>query len=97
MNQFYVYAYFNPCDDLPFYIGKGHGDRDMQHLRPSELKKRTPFYCKLRKMLAQGSLPKIVRLAGLLSETDAFVLESFFILALDTQGPEQFWALVESH
>ena len=27
VDEFYVYAFFDPCGDKPFYIGKGHSDR----------------------------------------------------------------------
>lgn len=98
-NEFYVYAYFDPCDDLPFYVGKGHGDRDVQHFRPHELKKPYPFYRKLRKMLAQGVQPLVVRLAEQIGEPEAFVLESFLILALgrrnDPLNPGPLWNLTD--
>ena len=55
---------------------------DVQHFRPSALKKPYPFYCKLRKMLAQGVQPLVVRLAEQIGESEALVLESFLILAL---------------
>ena len=51
--RFYVYAYYEPGSDVPFYIGKGTGRRAYDHTRPVYLKTRkSHFYAKLRKMLA---------------------------------------------
>jgi hypothetical protein len=97
VDEFYVYAFFDPCGDKPFYIGKGHSDRIAQHFRPSALKRSRPFYRKLRKMLAQGVQPLVVRLAQSIGESEALVLESFLILALgrrnDPLNPGPLWNL----
>jgi hypothetical protein len=99
VNDFYVYVYIDPRDDLPFYIGKGRGKRDAQHLRPWDLKIRRPFYYKLKRMLAEGVQPIVSRLAESLCEAEAFSLESFLILALgrrlDSKNPGPLWNLTD--
>lgn len=88
MNNYYVYCYIDEKYDetielngkiykgRPFYIGKGHGNRDRQHL--SFYFKR-PFYDKLRKMLKENNKPNIIRIEDNLSEKDAYEKETQYI------------------
>lgn len=87
---YYVYAYFDKSDKLPFYIGKGSGSRDRDHL--IECRRDTSnnrFYNKLKTMLEQNQTPKIVRLAaGLITEDEAYQIEEEFITFYGRKGYE---------
>lgn len=88
MNDYYVYCYidekYNEIYEIngkkykgrPFYIGKGHGNRDRQHL---SLYYKRPFYDKLRKMLKENNQPNIIRIEENLSEKDAYEKEIQYI------------------
>jgi hypothetical protein len=73
--RFYVYAYYEPGSDLPFYIGKGQGKRAWKHLNPSRSTRRAILYSKLRKMAREGIEPNIVLLHEHLAEEEAFAIE----------------------
>lgn len=78
--MYYVYAYFEPGLEKPFYIGKGRGPRAYRHTcmcRAS--KRRTHFYKKLNKLLEMGVKPQIVLLQENMSESAAFELEKWLI------------------
>lgn len=88
MNDYYVYCYIDEKYDeiyeingkkykgRPFYIGKGHGNRDRQHL---SLYFKRPFYDKLNKMLKENNQPNIVRIEENLTEKEAFEKEIKYI------------------
>jgi len=76
----YVYAYFEPGCEKPFYIGKGSGQRAFQHTCNCRVAKtRTYFYNKLRNLLRQGVKPQIILLQEDMTEADAFELEKWLI------------------
>ena len=76
---FYVYAYFEPGCALPFYVGKGHGDRLRKHLYPHKAACRTAMAKKLRQLKARGITPIIKVIAQGLSESSALAFEKFAI------------------
>jgi uncharacterized protein len=49
--MFYVYLYFDPRTDQPFYVGKGQGDRGFFHLKHCKNKE---LAGRLRKLSAAG-------------------------------------------
>lgn len=82
-NEFYVYSYESPDTFVPFYIGKGKGNRHAYHLL--EAKKEQTFdknkhkINKIKKILASGSEPVISIVMDNMTEEDAFELEEFLI------------------
>jgi hypothetical protein len=90
MNKYYVYLYLDPrkkgeykygnyeFEYEPFYVGKGHGNRLFEHLRPSRLNKINGNVIKqnkLKKILNTGYDPIIVKVSENLSEDIALELE----------------------
>lgn len=85
-NYFYTYTYLNPQKPgryeyseicflfEPFYIGKGkmstrNRDRCYEHLNSNS---QYPFHRKIRKLLASGDSPIIIKLSWFIEETAAF-------------------------
>jgi LEM-3-like GIY-YIG domain/NUMOD3 motif len=81
-HPYYVYEYVDPRNNLPFYIGKGKGNRCFSHLEGARfgfdtgnsLKDR-----KIKKILSLGLEPKITRFLENLTEEDALRMEEMFI------------------
>lgn len=85
MKTFYVYALYDPTTEVVFYIGKGCGDRDRSHLKPSMWKtpKETcnPFlYFKIKKLMEQNTPPVIKRIHEDLTEQKAYEIEHELIM-----------------
>lgn len=91
-NRFYVYVYLDPrkpgkyiygdysFDYEPFYVGKGYGSRQKEHLKPSLLKKNSPKNNKIKKIIQETSNnPTIITLEKKISEIDALNLEKNII------------------
>lgn len=90
-NIFYVYLLLNPLKgDLPFYVGKGKGDRCYIHL--SETAENTVNRFKfntIQKIRQAGLEPKIVILLSGLSEQEAYEREKELICLLGRTGIDQ--------
>lgn len=85
--NYYVYVYYRPDDGRPFYIGKGHGKRYLQHLTDK------PEYCHnkrltgtIRNYLSEGSKPHIEIYANELTEDEALALEIELIKKYGRKG-----------
>jgi hypothetical protein len=79
--MYYVYQIIDPRDGLPFYVGKGSGDRCMDHLRESEDRttNRHKFY-RIQYLLSNGLQPIIEKvIENIQSEDEAYLLESDLI------------------
>lgn len=58
--MYYVYVYSDPRDEVPFYVGKGTGDRAYRHLKETQDNNTNYLkYCKIKSLLNSGILPKI--------------------------------------
>ena len=98
MNGFYLYVFLNGSIPAagneewqlanckipfqPFYVGKGVNGRIYEHFAPSNLKRETPFYRKLRKLIRENHFDDTLHTIKLyegLSEEDAWKKEKELI------------------
>ena len=83
--EYYIYSYIDPITNLPFYIGKGSGDRLNRHLRTAKsdywhLDSNKHKINKISKILSLGLEPVIRIEESQLSENESFEMERFYIL-----------------
>ncbi len=88
--RYYVYAYLDPRNDKPFYIGKGRGGRILSHLRGGEPRKARI----LRELKRLGLKPRIDVLRYGLTEKEALLVEA---TAIDLLGVPQLTNRVRGH
>lgn len=85
--QFYVYIYFDPLTDIPFYVGKGQKHRARKHLHQCHNR---PMAMKIRALKVAGHVPRI-EILPMRSEEDAFSMEETLVYAIgkrvDGSGP----------
>jgi hypothetical protein len=72
----YVYIYFDPDTDVPFYVGKGVGNRVFAHLGESTESEKV---AKIQGLREQGKTPKIELLRYGMSENEAALVEASVI------------------
>lgn len=73
--NFYVYVFSDPLTNVPFYVGKGKGNRWKHHLGKRKNFTRGHKHFKIEQLKAQGLSP-LVHFAGVeLTEKQAFDLE----------------------
>lgn len=78
---FYVYLYIDPRDGRVFYVGKGKGDRVLDHLSEQRASEKTETIADIRR---SGCEPRLEILAhGLKDEETAFRVEA---AAIDLMG-----------
>ena len=72
--NYYVYIYKHPISLLPFYVGKGSGDRYKHHLYPCILKK-DEFKSRIIKKIRADGLEPIIDIIPCSSEKESLDLE----------------------
>jgi hypothetical protein len=78
--KFYVYLYVDPRTEVPFYIGKGKGNRCFAHLHDKRESEKVRHIEELRKL---GLQPRIELLKYGLTEKESLLVESTAIDLLD--------------
>lgn len=80
-NNYYVYVYCDPRNNnLPFYVGKGSGNRINNHLTETfEKTSNKRKYYKIESIRRDGLKPHIFKYAENLPEEQAYELEDFLI------------------
>ena len=82
--SFYVYLLVDPISKMPFYVGKGKGNRVFQHLeRALKEDKESLKYDVILELHEQGLKPEHLIVRHGLSESIAFELEASLIDVLD--------------
>lgn len=72
-HRFYVYGLFEDGYDLPFYIGKGTGDRYLRSAK--DIKSKTHKSNKIKKLISEGKSVNVIKLVDNLIEIEALLLE----------------------
>lgn len=92
--NYYVYIYYNPLTNVPFYVGKGKGNRMYYHLTETaentDNKKKFNYINQLRK---QGIEPLVKVFKDGMSEIDAYSLEEELILKFGRKDFENYGTL----
>lgn len=78
--RYYVYLYIDPRDGVPFYIGKGKGNRCFAHLHDHGETEKAERIAAIR---SEGLEPRIDILKYGLTESEALLVESTAIDLLD--------------
>lgn len=87
--MFYVYLYIDPLTYIPFYVGKGTGDRKFYHLTETEdttINKRK--YAKIQSLLTKNLTPIIFEATQFTVESDAYDFEEKLIKFFGRKGFE---------
>lgn len=77
-NYFYVYLLIDPRDELPFYVGKGSGDRARRHLTGRDGRNKGKVE-RIREIRLAGYEPTVKIWSDELLEADAYDLEEQLI------------------
>jgi hypothetical protein len=88
MNSSYVYLLVDPRNKLPFYVGKGMGERCHFHVQEARyyVKRKSLKLNKIRKILSLGMAPEIVKVEENVSDRQAIELECLLIAEMRDLG-----------
>lgn len=89
--MYYIYAYFDPRTNLPFYIGKGKDTRKFDHLNESSSKKENKEKFKIIQELKLANLSPIIKEleSNIENESMAYDREDFYILKYGRKDIDQ--------
>jgi hypothetical protein len=89
-SMYYIYAYIDPRNNLPFYIGKGKDTRKFDHLNENSSKKENKDKWQIIKELTSlGITPIIQELeSNIQNEELAYNREDYYILTYGRKGIE---------
>lgn len=88
MNDSYVYTLVDPRNNLPFYVGKGRGERCNAHVAEAKyyVKRKSLKLNKIRKLLRLGMMPIVVKVEENVSDKQAIDLECLLIAEMRDIG-----------
>ena len=79
--KYYVYIYYDPRNNLPFYVGKGKGDRYLSHLSEQNSDNgNNQKFNKIKEIQSEGLEPEIKFWDVKLFEDEAFNIETMLIM-----------------
>ena len=74
MNNYYVYIYYDSRIGVPYYVGKGKGNRVTEHLNNARNGKRYPLADKINSLLSSNEKVAYQKVAENLTEKSALNL-----------------------
>jgi hypothetical protein len=88
MMNSYVYTLVDPRSSLPFYVGKGSGERCNAHVVEAKyyVKRKSPKLKKIRKLMRLGMEPIVIKLEENVSDKQALDLECLLIAEMRDLG-----------
>jgi hypothetical protein len=88
MMNSYVYTLMDPRNNLPFYVGKGSGERCNAHVVEAKyyVKRKSPKLNKIRKLMRLGMEPIVIKLEENVSDKQALDLECLLIAEMRDLG-----------